>query len=158
MAAVTPEGLILRGVPPTAPGTTPTTETCARCGATIPRRTQLWSPCPNCRHAPRAAMHGVEPSQQAPESDWLVRRRLEGDAEAAHDAVVRHEAALRSALGGAEQALRDLRMAAARLGAAEGRLVGRDPRSVADERLAPVRRDVSAAVQRLEQVVWAAVQ
>ena len=139
-------------------GTPPDFGPCPRCGTnrlTVPNVLR----CDQCAStAPWGTMHGVTPSAPPTVGDWTELRRVEGDRDAARDDVERHERALRGALVAAEQALRDLRVAAGKLGAAEERLTGRAAVSVTDSQMARVRNDITASARRLEATAWSPVQ
>jgi hypothetical protein len=94
-------------------------------------------------------MHGVTPPALAT-TDWIGRRHLEGEAEAAVSEVERHERALWAALATTEQEERGLKLAVTTLAAVSQRLTGRAAESVRDERLHTVRQRLFEALRRIE--------
>ncbi len=99
----------------------------------------------------------ITPSTIPTATDWIERRQLEGEVEAAREACAKYEEALRLALASAAQAWRGLRGVVEQFATAQSRLVGRELRSVVDERLQPTRAFVSSATLELERDIWSSV-
>jgi len=96
----------------------------------------------------------VGPSTRVAESDPSRRAAL-GHEIAAHRTTFDTEVrAIADSIVALEQAIRNAKLAADRLGTTEERRSGRAARSTADELLASVRQTCAEAAQRLELAAW----